>query len=166
MSEKISIAIMKPKYKLGPIILKIFILLLGIAFAVFSIMMLKVIIINFKFVGVFVFIMISWFASIFLLYGINVLKSITIDLNNKTIELSYLGLFKKQYNISSIKGFCNYPYINRLNIYEGILIEFENGRQFQMNTFEISNFKELQLEISRFVKQRKDLKIKIWNDFY
>jgi hypothetical protein len=128
-------------------------------------MILRVILLEFELIGLLVFLMISMFSSMFLYYGLSSLKQFVFDPNHKTIEIIYLGMFKRIIVEDEVKGFCSFPFVNRIRTYEGILLELKNQKQYQLSEFDIKNFKEIQLAISSFIIYKKDLRLRIWTNF-
>lgn len=156
---------MKTKSKIRPNFLKIIILIFGIGFALFSMFILNVIISDFKFIGLIVFLLISMFAILFSFYGLESLRQIIVIPDQKVIEIVYLGIFRRRFENAEILGFCSYPFINRIGTYSGILLEFISGQQIQLSEFDTKNFEVIKTEISSFVVFKKDLKLKIWTKF-
>ena len=156
---------MKTKSKIGPKFLKIIVSIFGIGFAIFSMMILNIIISHFEFIGLIVFMMMSMFALMFSFYGLESIRQIVVRPDQKIIEIVYLGVFRKRFENSEISGFCSYPFSNRIGTYAGILLEFINGKQIQISEFDTRNFKEIETVISSFVESKKDLKLKIWTKF-
>ena len=156
---------MKTKTKIGPKILKIIVLIFGIGFAIFSLMILNVIISNFEFIGLIVFLLMSMFALLFSFYGFESLRQIIVIPDQKVIEIVYLGFIRKRFENAEVLGFRSYPFSNRIGNYSGILLEFINGQQIQLSEFDTRNFNEIRTVISTFVEIKKDLKLKIWTKF-
>jgi hypothetical protein len=107
----------------------------------------------------------SMVTLLFLNYGISSLKNIIIKPDQGIIEIVYLGLFKITYEITSVKGYCNYRFSNRIRNYPGILIEFKSGKQVQISEFDINNFAEVKSSIENLVSYDKNLKLTIWTGF-
>ena len=156
---------MKTKSKLGPKILKVIVSMFGIGFTVFSLMILNVIVSDFEYVGLIVFLMMSMFALLFSFYGFESLRQIIVLPDQKVIEVVYFGVFRKRFENGEILGFRAYPFSNRIGTYSGILLEFINGLQIQLSEFDTKNFKEIKSVLSCFVEYKKDLNLKISTKF-
>lgn len=156
---------MKTIPKIGPMILKIIVLLIGLGFATLTSMILFKLSTEFDYIGFLVFLMMLMATLMFLNYGLSTIRQFTIRSDQGIIELVYLGLFKTIYEITSIKGYCNYRFSNRIRNYPGILIEFKNGKQVQISEFDIKNFTEVKSSIECFVSYNKNLKLILWTRF-
>ena len=156
---------MKTKPKIGPLILKIILFLIGLGFSAFTSIIFLKLLSDFEYIGGLVFLMMLMVTLMFLNYSISSLKQFTIKPEQGIIEIGYLGLFKTIYDISSIEGYCNYRFSNRIRNYPGILIEFKNGLQVQISEFDIRNFAEVESSIESFVSYNKNLKLLIWTRF-
>jgi hypothetical protein len=156
------VIIMNSKAKIFPTIVKVFVLILGLGFAVFALLILDVLLTDFEYIGLLVLTAISLFSILFLSYSINSLRYIEIDNNHKYLKVIYLGFYKVSYDKSSILGYCSYPFSNRIGTYPGILLEFTNGKQIQLSEFDIKNFKEIEDSISSFIDYKNDIKLKYW----
>lgn len=156
---------MKAKVKIGPTIVRFFILMLGLVFALFSAKILLLLIFKFEFIGLIVFMMMLLFALVFLFFGHSCLSQIIVNQDERSLEIVYLSILRIHKKDSSISGYCVYPFNNGIGTYSGILLELNGGKQIQLSEFDIKNFKEIETAISTFVKYKKDIKLRIWTKF-
>ncbi|QCK15593.1 hypothetical protein [Mangrovivirga cuniculi] len=154
----------KSKAKIGPTLLKLFLLLLGTAFAIFSTMILNNLLEDFEFIGLTVFLMFSIIAFMGLYFGTTSLRTVIIDPERKLINIVYLWFWRTTLTESDIKGYITYPFSNNIGTYQGILIELQNGKQFQLSEFDIKNFSNIKEAISKFIHQNSQLKLNIWTN--
>jgi hypothetical protein len=153
---------MKTKLKAGPIIISIIISIFGIGSLFFTILILRALLLDFDFIGLLVFTLIFMFALLTVNYSATSLKQIVVRPDQRTIEIIYWGIYKVKFSKMEIIGFRSYPLYNRIGSFQGILLEFKNGKQIQISEYDIKNLKDIQAAISTFVEYKKDLKLSLW----
>jgi len=154
----------KSKAKFGPTLLKLFLVLLGTAFAIFCTLILNTLIEDFEFIGLTAFLMFSMIAFMGLYFGTTSLRTVIIDPDRKLINIVYLWFWRTTLTESDIKGYNTYPFTNNIGTYQGILVELQNGKQFQLSEFDIKNFSDIKEAISKFIHQNNQLKLNIWTN--
>jgi hypothetical protein len=154
----------KSKAKFGPTLLKLFLVLLGTAFAIFCMVILNTLIDDFEFVGLTGFLIFSMIAFMTLYFGITSLRTIIVDPDRKLINIVYPWVWRTTLTETDIKGFNTYPFTNNIGTYKGILVELQNGKQFQLSEFDIRNFNEIKEAISKFIERNKQLKLNMWTN--
>ena len=152
----------RSKPKIGPTLLKLFLLCLGIGFAVFCSMILNLIIHDFEFIGLTAFLMFSLIAFMGLYFGVTSLRTVIVDTDRRTVDIVYLWFWRRTLTEADIAGFNTYPFINRIGTYSGILVQLQNGKQFQLSEFDIKNFTEIKHAMTSFIEQKNELKLNIW----
>ncbi|WMN07870.1 hypothetical protein QYS48_30170 [Marivirga arenosa] len=154
----------KSKAKFGPTLLKFFLVLLGTGFATFCVLILNTLIADFEFIGLTAFLIFSLFAFMGLYFGTSSLRTVIIDPEHKLINIVYLGFWRTTLTASDIKGFNTYPFTNNIGTYQGVLVELQNGKQFQLSEFDIKNFSDIKNAIAQFIEQNNQLKLNMWTN--
>ncbi|MDH5694314.1 MAG: hypothetical protein OEZ47_14555 [Gammaproteobacteria bacterium] len=152
----------KSKPKIGPTLLKLFLLCLGIGFAIFCSMILNQIIEDFEFIGLTALLMFSLMAFMGLYFGISSLRTVIVDSQRKNVEIVYLWFWRTTVTEAEITGFKSYAFTNNIGIYSGILVQLKNGKQFQLSEFDTKNFTAIRDAMSSFIENKNELKLNIW----
>jgi len=148
--------------KIGPTLLKLFLLSLGMGFAIFCSMILNQIIKDFEFIGLTALLIFSLIAFMGLYFGISSLRTVIVDSQRKNVEIVYLWFWRKTLTETEITGFKNYAFTNNIGIYSGILVQLKNGKQFQLSEFDIKNFTVIRDAMSSFIENKNELKLNMW----
>jgi hypothetical protein len=156
---------MKSKNKIGPLILKLTVLTLGLGLGGFCLLMLSVIIQEFVMAGLIAILVIGFISITTLHLGVNSLKTINIDIERKTLTIRHLGLFETLFTVDKIKGYNRWPFSNRFGTYKGTLIETNDGRQIHLTEFDTKNYKEIRDAVATFVQKNNDIRLKMWTTF-
>ena len=106
--------------------------------------------------------MFSMIAFMGLYFGTTSLRTVIIDPERKLINIVYLWFWRTTLTESDIKGYNTYPFTNNIGTYHGILVELQNGKQFQLSEFDIKNFSDIKEAISKFIQQNNQLKLNMW----
>jgi hypothetical protein len=152
----------RSRAKIGPTLLKLFLVFLGTAFTIFCTLILNTLFEDFEFVGLLAFLMFSMMAFIGLYFGITSLRIIIVDTERKHINIIYLWFWRTTLTKSDIRGFNTYPFTNNIGTYNGILVELRSGKQIQLSEFDIRNFDAIKEAIATFVEWDNQLKLNMW----
>ena len=96
---------------------------------------------------------------------INQLKTLTVDIQRKTITIKYLGLVERHLTIDKLKGYNRWPFSNTFGKQQGTLIESIDGQQIHITEFDTSNYTELRNALTSFINRDMQIRPRIWTTF-
>ncbi|EJF11248.1 hypothetical protein, partial [Pontibacter sp. BAB1700] len=134
----------KSNFKILILIGRCFILAVGIGALIMSLLFVNIITKDFDTAGLVASLVFSMLAMAFIYVGLDAVKAVTVDPNNKILKVSYLGIYIQVISQNEILGFTLKPFTNKLGTFRGTLIQTKKNKQVQFSELDYQNYADLE----------------------
>jgi hypothetical protein len=155
----------RSEFRVGVLIGRIFILLVGLGGSVFTVLIIKTIVKEFSPIGLIAGLVYSMISIGFLYTAIDSLKIIKIDPIHKRIVVNYLGIYKKEFKQDAFEGYNLRPFSNNLGVFRGAIIQLHTKEQFNFSSLDFRNYNDLEHALFEFLPLDKNIKINYFTPF-
>ena len=143
--------------------IKLFLLALGIGGAIFSALILRLLLHEFSADGLFPQAFFGAGSAILLFTMLSNVKSIRIDFDKRVIVLKNFWVISSCYGFEEFTGYKPFTFFNKVGVYPAFFIETATGVRATFSGFELFNYDEVRKAISEALVCDENLQRNEWH---